>query len=324
MVQSMPAKNKKTYRIIMAIFLSLGLLLVQATVWSQVYAQATSTPTVTETLFRIGGGGGANYCGPDLARLYMDLQYKVIQATRRVKGAVCGRLVIIQDVKSKKEYIGLMPCNRPDGPYIFNMRPNQLLNYYMLVDVKIKKGKVIVSKDFGEVSRYITQFSTFYRIDDCYSCGYLPAPISSPPFVFPSPTSTNSASAFTSDIKGTLIALSGFQGFVTSSKYEYGSAYSTGVPSESLDKEVDLTATPAPKQETLVPPASISENSPAPYLTMTPTPEPGVSQTQGVITANNEKPPSVEPISFLNYSRYTLLLVPLIILVIILLRANMS
>jgi len=315
--------NKKTYRVIMAIVLSLGLLLVQATVWSQVYAQSTSTPTATETLFKIGGGGN-NFCGPDLARLYMELQYQAMQATRRVKGAVCGRLVIIQDVKSKKEYIGLNPCNRPDGPYIFNMRPNQLLTYYMLVDVKIKKGKVIYSKDFGPVSRYITHFSTFYRIDDCYSCGYLPAPISSPPFVFPSPTSTIEPSGFMSSNQGTIVALSGFQGFVTSSEYEYGNVDSTRIVSENPDTGVDLTATPTPRQQTAVPPALISENISAPSLTTTPTPFSRGAKPQGVIQTNNAKPPSVEPIGFLNYSLFTLLLVPLIILVIILLRANLS
>jgi hypothetical protein len=275
-------ENKSFIRIFISITLVLGLLLLQAMLWTGVSAQQpTKTPEPTETLFRLPISG--NYCGPGLGKLNLELQYRIINATKAVKGALCGRMVFIKDVKTGVDYLGLVPCSR-GSVYILKQRPKELLNYYQFVGAKIVKGKAVHSEEFGDITQYITKFQTYYPLDQCASCGNLPGtgPISPPEYAFPTPS-----------------PVSGLGGFLTP------------IPAPT-------TSTPQFLAQAMKLPASIPTLTPTSTATPTisPTATP-VSHTPGVMRQET-KPPANQPLDrILSYALYTFLLVPLFFLAIL-------
>lgn len=326
-MKSLRRRNQKIFRVFLALSILLGMLLAQVTAWSQVYAQASDTPTPTETRFKISNDG-QGFCGPDLAKLYLKLQYQVIEATRSVKGVLCGRLVIIQDEKTHKDYLGFVPCNRGGGPYIFETRPRELLGYYQLVNVKFKNGKKIYSKEFGELKKYISTFETYYPLEQCSKCGSISAPIAPPGFIFPgqNPTTTPipplAAAVFPSS------GLLGVDPNYLSQDMEFA------FPSQPPPAENELNdpaSTPAslPLSEVIQAPASQLVQTDIPAATLTPTPvilptsTPTNSKVIGPI--GNIKPPTDDPLlSALGYSLYAFLLIPLIVLLIIWRRSRLA
>ncbi len=85
------------------------------------------------------------------------------------KNSLCGRLVFIENMKTGEKLIGLAPCGQTQ-PYIFDYRPNELHDYYRLLDVVIKKGTPVQTVNFGTLSTYITHFSVSTAIQDCNAC----------------------------------------------------------------------------------------------------------------------------------------------------------
>jgi hypothetical protein len=280
------SEYKSFLRIFIPISLVLGLLLLQAMLWTGASAQQpTITPEPTETTFKIPSQN--NYCGSDLAKLYLDLQFRVINATKAVKGTLCGRLVLIKDYKTGVDYLGLVPCNR-GGVYILKQRPKELLNYYQFVDTKFGKGKTVYSKEFGEITQYITKFQTYYPLDQCSSCGNLPGagPVKPPEFAFPTPS-----------------PVSGLGGFLTP----------IPAPTTSTPQLLAQALNPRRSIPTLAPTATD-----APTLTATPTPAASPENSQLDVMDLESKPPTRQPLDrIMSYGPYTFVLVPLLFLVLL-------
>ncbi len=318
---------KHPIRIILVVILAFGLFLVQSAVGSSVYAQQ-ETGTPTETRIRLVSNGG--YCGPDLGKLNLSLQFQVIKATRSLKGTLCGRLVIIKDIKTKKDYLGLMPCTG-GGPYIFATRPRELLNYYQLINVKFKTGNKIRAEGYGDLTRYIVNFDTYYPMVDCSGCGYLPgyAPVSTQSeFIFPGSTPNSTPSPLLAQAQlavGGGIEESGSSDFVFPTP-------TTAFEMSDISLEPSKTPTPTANSSPQLAP-SASEGLVALPQTQTsiPTPSPTIQAASLVTRApavisgvlNNTKPPIQPPFGILGYSLYTFLLVPPIVFWILWRRARM-
>jgi hypothetical protein len=294
-----PLCNISLIKVVATCFILVGVLLMIAGQWEGVYAQrVTDTPTPTETTFKVKINGNLN--GPNLAKLRMQLQYQAINATKAVKDALCGRTVYITEVKTGKQYLGIIPCNQ-GGVYILKQRPRELLNYYQFINAKTGKGKTITSKEFGDISTYINKFETYHPLDQCGSCGALAgsAPISPPVFVFPTfPSMSDGQSAtsppLTTPTPPSLMALP----LISTAE-------------SSLSSPLSPTCTPSP----------VFTPSPTASMTVIPVQASGSnSKLAGTI-----KPPTDQLLNgILAYSIYALLLIPLIILAIIWKRLRLS
>lgn len=323
---SISAVAKYPFRIILIFILSTGFLLVQSSAWTKVYAQQEPTASPTETRIRLVSVGG--YCGPDLGKLNLQLQRQVINATRSLKGTLCGRLVILNDFKTKIDYLGLMPCTG-GGPYIFKTRPRELLNYYQLINVKFENGKTIRVEGYGELSKYIKNFDTYYPMVDCNGCGYLPgyAPVSTQSeFIFPgsAPTATPAPLLSQAQVGVMSIQASGSNGFL-SSDFIFPTPTSAFNMSDSTLAPL-RTPTPTATSDQLSLIVERSTHTPSPSSTAKITPSPANSRTPvrfaGVI--NKTKPPLQPPFGVLGYSLYTFLLVPPIVFWILWRRARLG
>ena len=87
---------------------------------------------------------------------------------------LCGKLIILKDLKFEKYYLGLQVCGGGDI-LIFQTRPRELLNYYQLREAKIGKGAKI-STELGDFTHYITTFESYIPISDCSECGKILTP----------------------------------------------------------------------------------------------------------------------------------------------------
>jgi len=87
---------------------------------------------------------------------------------------LCGKLIIIKDLKYEKYHLGLQVCGGGDI-LIFQTRPSELLNYYQLREPKIGKGAEI-STELGKFTRYIKTFKSYIPISDCSECGKILTP----------------------------------------------------------------------------------------------------------------------------------------------------
>jgi hypothetical protein len=85
------------------------------------------------------------------------------------KDTLCGKLVFLENMKTGEKLIGLAPCGQTQ-PYIFDYRPNELHDYYRLLDVVISKGPAVQTLNFGTLNTYITHFSVSTALQDCNAC----------------------------------------------------------------------------------------------------------------------------------------------------------
>ena len=312
------SETRNYCRVLLALVISLGLLYIPAIAWSNVYAQVSEVPTPTDTPFKFSSSGN---CGVDYTKLYLQIQYQNIRSERSIKEALCGRLVILQDKKTKKDLLGFMPCNKGGGPYIFATRPRELLDYYQLVNAKIKKGKKIFIKDYGVINKYIQTFETYYPLDQCSSCGTVSLPGSKPVFIFPGqvPSATPIPTLQgNSNLAGKWLGI-GLTSSRVAGEFVFPTAHSP--VSQELVSSTTTSNTAAIVERS--PSATAIVNSlPEPEATATlthdiaPTSTPANLKIAGPV--KEIKPPTEKPLlSALGYSLYTFLLIPLIIFLII-------
>ena len=117
---------------------------------------------------------------------------------------LCGKLVILKDLKYEKYYLGLQVCGG-GNILIFKTRPRELQNYYQLREPRIARGEKI-STELGEFNQFITTFQSYTSISGCNECGkvYMPTArelISTPDgtqsLVFPTATIVLPTTTFT-------------------------------------------------------------------------------------------------------------------------------
>jgi hypothetical protein len=85
------------------------------------------------------------------------------------KDVLCGRLVFIQDSKTKLQLIGLIPCGQSQ-PYIFESRPEELHDYYRFYDVVIAQGDTVFSSEYGRITTFIRSFKGYDPLPNCQAC----------------------------------------------------------------------------------------------------------------------------------------------------------
>lgn len=293
-------------RIIMLLILTLGLFSIQASFWPGIsQQQPTRTPTATRFII----GEGFNACGNGLANLNLSIQYQIIQETRAVKSSFCGRLVTLTQFRGKnllpnkqvtRTLLGVVPC-KGGGIYILNMRPRELYGYYEFVNVVKSTGRKINTKEFGPVSTYIDRFQTYYPLNNCSECGQISqgyVPFATQEVVFPVLTQPPSSTLIVPLI-------------VPSATPESASPTPTASPSLT-PTQISPSVTPVSLESRAAP---IAQSTPAaPMLS-------GSFSSQGsqpFADVRELKPPTEPPkFGFLSYSLYTLVLIPLIVLVII-------
>ncbi len=97
---------------------------------------------------------------------------------------LCGRLVYLTyAVPSGKGWvplfvdgekvhtIGLLPCHGGGKPYIFRIKPMDLLYYYQFRNVEFATGKRVCTMEYGCLDLYITMFQNYVGMDRCSDCG---------------------------------------------------------------------------------------------------------------------------------------------------------
>jgi len=173
-----------------AIILTVGLVMIQlnmqtadAFLEEENYlnaGRATPTKTPTPISFDFGPGG------------YLDRRKAIITMLARATGSpsinyICGRLQIVIDTKTNKDVLVLEPCLK-GSYYVFKVRPDELHSYYQLMNVRIQNGEEVYTKEFGILTKYITNFSGYYVLENCQGCGIKPVFISTAEIIFPTST----------------------------------------------------------------------------------------------------------------------------------------
>lgn len=292
-------KFRSVFRIGFIITVILGLLAVSVTMVQHAFAQATATSIPSDTPYHF------DFSNP--VGLQLTLQFRIIQFTQAVNSSLCGQLVIIHEKKSSKEYLGLKPCTKGGGPYIFVIRPREMLGAYQFVNAKIKTGKKINTEEFGVVNKYLSSFESYYPLEQCSKCGFVSKPVVPPEFL---PQSTGQA--------GELAQVTG-QAVVGSGE---GSSQIQPLFIFPTPRFLTMdTPTPVPtSSSTLEQPVETSKPTNAPVSNATGLPAPEVI-LEPVTAVNptlpapvNEEPPfNISQKSVVSYSLYTLILVPLMV-----------
>jgi hypothetical protein len=97
---------------------------------------------------------------------------------------LCGKLVYITYVVQKHPQqepvflegekihtIGLIPCTGSSLPYIFKVKPLDLVYFYQFRDAVVSSGKKVCTKEYGCLNLYITSFKNYVGMDRCSDCG---------------------------------------------------------------------------------------------------------------------------------------------------------
>ncbi|MEW5868441.1 MAG: hypothetical protein AB1894_04140 [Chloroflexota bacterium] len=115
---------------------------------------------------------GAAQASTDLAGSQECVQIEAAAVTPEADtyDRVCGKLVFLIDINTKKGLLGFSPCGSGGGVLIFSQRPRDLYQYYQFKNLKVVRGSVIET-DRGRVRRYITGFHSYIPINDCSQCG---------------------------------------------------------------------------------------------------------------------------------------------------------
>lgn len=111
---------------------------------------------------------------------------------------LCGKLVFIDVKDSSVQQLGLVPCGETK-PFIFDVRPRELFNYYRFHNVEIVSGSRMETVRYGALTKYIIGWDGYTQINACGECSAPPTETLQPtstqqpsptPSLEPSPTST--------------------------------------------------------------------------------------------------------------------------------------
>lgn len=128
---------------------------------------------------------------------------------------LCGKLVILKDLKVEIYYLGLEVCGSGQV-LIFQTRPRELQKYYQFREAEIGRGAEILT-DSGIYNQYIVTFKNYIPLNSCAECGrvltptpreLVPTPQGTQNLVFPTPTSRQPTVTRTSTASPTATAFS--------------------------------------------------------------------------------------------------------------------
>jgi hypothetical protein len=104
-----------------------------------------------------------------------NVPVQALQSTYSNEAFICGKMVWLKNARTGAQEIGLLRCGY-ETPYVFAKRPGEILNYYQLEDPAIVEGKSFPDVKYGNLSVYITGFSSYRGITNCKQCGKPPTP----------------------------------------------------------------------------------------------------------------------------------------------------